>query len=63
MNLSSSIIREEIIKKLNTVDLKIDYVEVVDFSCLKRVDEVRENVLIAVAVVIGGVRLIDNLIV
>ncbi len=38
----------------------IDYVEIVDFKSFKKVDVVKDNTLIAVAVKFGNVRLIDN---
>ncbi len=38
----------------------VDYIEFVDFNTLQRVEEVRDQVLIALAVKIGNTRLIDN---
>ncbi|NPV13740.1 pantoate--beta-alanine ligase [candidate division WOR-3 bacterium] len=42
---------------------RIDYVEIVDTNCLKPVQVIKGEVLIAVAVYFGKARLIDNLIV
>ena len=42
---------------------KIDYIEVVDPKNLNPVSEIQKNILIAVAVFIDGVRLIDNLLI
>lgn len=39
---------------------KIDYIEIVDSLTLRRVEEIRYSVLIALAVYIGKTRLIDN---
>jgi len=39
---------------------KIDYIEIVDSETLERVTEVKEGTLIALAVFVGGARLIDN---
>jgi len=41
-------------------DLRIDYVEVVDGDDLRKLENVRDNTLIAVAAFIGKTRLIDN---
>lgn len=43
--------------------VKIDYVEVVDFSDISIKDEISDNTLVAMAVYIGKTRLIDNFIV
>ncbi len=40
---------------------KIDYVALVDPLTFERVSQIKENVLIALAVRIGKVRLIDNI--
>ncbi|ADL53439.1 pantoate--beta-alanine ligase [Clostridium cellulovorans] len=54
-------ILEEIIKVIETESLsKIDYVEIVDSEDLAPVSTVEKPVLIALAVFIGKVRLIDN---
>lgn len=39
---------------------KVEYVELYSFPALKEIDEVREKAIIAIAVKIGKVRLIDN---
>lgn len=55
-------IQEQIIEKLSSHPLvRIDYVEVVNASTLESIEEVRGNVLAAVAVKIGSTRLIDNI--
>ncbi len=41
---------------------KVDYVEVVDFDRIEKIDAIEGNVLAAVAVYIGKTRLIDNFI-
>lgn len=62
--LSSGRIKEEMTGILaEGRDVSIDYVEIVDSSILKPLDEVRENTLIAVAAFVGGTRLIDNVII
>lgn len=54
----------EIIKKnLETEPLaRVDYVEVVDFENIQRVEKIEGEVLVAIAVYIGKTRLIDNFI-
>jgi len=42
---------------------KIDYVEIVDAETLREVKVVKKKVVIALAVFIKGVRLIDNMLV
>ncbi len=42
-------------------DLEIEYFEVYDFETLMPVDKIKQNSLVAIAVKIDGVRLIDNL--
>ena len=41
---------------------RIDYVEVVDFENIQRVDTIEGETLVAIAVYIGNTRLIDNFI-
>lgn len=41
-------------------DAKIDYIEVVDDVTMQPISEIKENVLVAMAVYIGKTRLIDN---
>ncbi|MGL4772663.1 MAG: pantoate--beta-alanine ligase [Clostridium sp.] len=40
---------------------KIDYIEIVDMDTLEKLEEIKENTLIALAVFIGKTRLIDNM--
>lgn len=42
-------------------EAKIDYISVVNRDTLDEIEEMRGNVLIALAVFIGATRLIDNL--
>ena len=46
----------------NKYNPKIDYVEIVNFKTMERVDILKGEVLIAVAFYIGKTRLIDNII-
>lgn len=53
-----------ITKNLQTEPLaRIDYVEVVDFENIQRVDKIEGETLVAIAVYIGKTRLIDNFII
>ncbi len=54
-----SAIRNEIEKEKLA---KIDYIEIVDMNMLQPVNEIKESVLVAMAVYIGKTRLIDNFI-
>ena len=47
---------------MNSVSLtKIDYVEIVDVNTMKSIDEIKGEILCAIAVNVGGeARLIDN---
>lgn len=59
---SSEKIIEGIVDKISTVDYAIiDYVEIVDALTLNKIDEVKGDILIAMAVKVGKPRLIDNL--
>lgn len=59
---SSSKIIQGIIDKISTVDYAIiDYVEIVDALTLNKIDEIKGDILIAIAVKVGKPRLIDNL--
>ncbi|MFD3156040.1 pantoate--beta-alanine ligase [Haloimpatiens sp. FM7330] len=59
----SNKIKQNIIEVINTEPLaKIDYVEIVDNTSLKPVNEIKNSTLIALAVYIGKTRLIDNII-
>jgi pantoate--beta-alanine ligase len=62
--INSSEIKQEIVNILNQVkELKIDYVEIVNLNQLKPVEVIENNgILIAVAVFLGKIRLIDNII-
>ncbi|MDP8299756.1 MAG: pantoate--beta-alanine ligase [Candidatus Tantalella remota] len=44
-------------------DVSIDYIECVDADTLWPVNEVQDNILLAVAAFVGGTRLIDNIII
>ncbi len=46
-----------------SVSISIDYVEIIDYESLERVDKIEKAVLIAVAVRVGQTRLIDNIII
>lgn len=60
---SSHKIKQIIINEIETEPLaKIDYVEVVDAESLENIEEIRNTVLIPIAVYIGETRLIDNFI-
>jgi len=53
---------EGIVDKISTVDYAIiDYIEIVDALTLNKIDEIKGDILIAVAVKVGKPRLIDNL--
>lgn len=57
-------VKEAIVKNLETEPLaKIDYVEVVDFNTIQPINEIKGDVLTAIAVYIGKTRLIDNFII
>lgn len=59
----SSQIKQMIIQIIETMPLaKIDYVEIVDFQTLESIEEIKGEILVAVAVYIGKTRLIDNFI-
>lgn len=56
-------IKNVIWETIQTMPLaKIDYVEIVDFKTLEKIDEIKGEILAAVAVYIGKTRLIDNFI-
>lgn len=57
-------IKQTITQTIETMPLaKIDYVEVVDFQTLESIEEIKGEILAAVAVYIGKTRLIDNFII
>ncbi len=59
----SKVLISKMTEMINTEPLaKIDYVDVVDFETVKRIDKAEGTVLVAVAVYIGNTRLIDNFI-
>ena len=61
---SAEVIKEEMKKiLLEGKDVKIDYIETVDWDSLEPVDAAGDNTLIAVAAFIGNTRLIDNIVV
>lgn len=43
-------------------DIKLDYLEIVDYNDLQIIEEVNNKCIIAVAIFIGNTRLIDNII-
>lgn len=61
---SAKAIIDIITRNLQTEPLaRIDYVEVVDFENIQRVDKIEGETLVAIAVYIGKTRLIDNFII
>lgn len=56
-------VTNEIRRRIQETDARIDYVAITDTAQLKDVSEIRGEVLIALAVFFGKVRLIDNVIV
>lgn len=59
---TASKIIQGIIDKISTVDYAIiDYVEIVDALTLNKIDKLKGDILIAIAVKVGKPRLIDNL--
>lgn len=60
----AQVVKDIIRKNIETEPLaRIDYVEVVDFENIQRVDTITGETLVAIAVYIGKTRLIDNFIV
>ena len=47
----------------SNANIKIDYIEIVNFDNLQPIENVRTNTLIAIAVFIGQTRLIDNIVI
>lgn len=61
---SAKAVTDIIKKSLQTEPLaRVDYVEVVDFENIQRIDTIKGETLVAIAVYIGKTRLIDNFIV
>lgn len=61
---SAKAVTDIITKSLQTEPLaRVDYVEVVDFENIQRIDTIKGETLVAIAVYIGKTRLIDNFIV
>lgn len=61
---SAEKVKEVITESLKTEPMaRIDYVEVVDFENIQRVDTIADDTLVAIAVYIGKTRLIDNFII
>jgi pantoate--beta-alanine ligase len=61
---SAEKVKEVITESLKTEPLaRIDYVEVVDFENIQRVETIEGETLVAIAVYIGKTRLIDNFII
>lgn len=60
----SSVVIDEITRVLNTEPLaKVDYVSIVDNENIQPIDEIKGEVLVAIAVYIGTTREIDNFII
>ena len=58
---NANVIKNISTEKIHSCDVaKIDYVEIVNFDNIQPIDEIKGNVLIAIAVYIGSTRLIDN---
>ena len=58
---SVAVLRQAMVDLIGEVDgAKIDYIEIVEDASLAAVDEVRGDVLVALAVEFGATRLIDN---
>ena len=53
-------LKVEAIKKLEELDFEVDYFSFCNSNTLEEIDEFEPNTLLAVAVNLGGVRLIDN---
>tara|TARA_Y100000766_G_scaffold237499_1_gene213662 strand:- start:264 stop:548 length:285 start_codon:yes stop_codon:yes gene_type:complete len=53
-------LRVEGIKKLEELNFTVDYFSFCNSSTLEEIDDFEENTLLAIAVNLGGVRLIDN---
>ncbi len=62
---SAEIIKNRIVELINTnvPDAKIDYIEIVDYESVTPAETIKGECLIAEAVYIDGVRLIDNVII
>jgi pantoate--beta-alanine ligase len=57
------VLREAMANLIRSVpEAEIDYIEIVDDTSLVTVDEIRNDVLVALAVRMGDTRLIDNLV-
>jgi pantoate--beta-alanine ligase len=54
---------QEFITRANITNAKLDYLEIVDNKSLQKVSEVKQGVIIAIALYIGKTRLIDNIII
>ena len=62
-NKSPHILKQNTISKLNKIpNIKIDYVDIVNFDDLSSLNKSTKKVVLAVAVWIGKTRLIDNII-
>lgn len=56
-------IKDSMIKHIENEPLaKIDYVDIVDFNTIQKIDKIEDNCLCAIAAFIGKTRLIDNFI-
>jgi pantoate--beta-alanine ligase len=62
-NVDSKILHGKICKGLAEAGMEVEYVEIVDAKTLLHVNSIEEETLIAVAVFIGEIRLIDNILI
>jgi pantoate--beta-alanine ligase len=62
-NVDSKILHDKICKGLVEAGMEVEYVEIVDAKTLLHVNSIEEETLIAVAVFIGEIRLIDNILI
>ncbi|WP_101774071.1 pantoate--beta-alanine ligase [Peptostreptococcus faecalis] len=62
--MDTEVILKSIVNFINEEPLaKIDYVEIVDFDTFEKIEKIKDNTIIAMAVYIGKTRLIDNILV
>jgi pantoate--beta-alanine ligase len=59
---NSSILKEEIRKRIMKENVMLDYLEIVDPSSLMQVENVSEKAIVLIAVYVDGIRLIDNIV-
>ncbi len=62
--LRSDVLRETLTTRLKSIEgFKIDYVEVVDYHTLQPQRIIKQKTIVAVAIFLGGTRLIDNIVI